>query len=723
MSESSYIGVRFGAFVITGEIGRGGMGVVYSARQERPNRSVALKVLDARFAADPSFVARFEREGELLAKMQSPHVVQVYEHGRIDDWLYLAMQRVPGGDLAAYLRERGPLPLALSADLTAQVASALADAHALGIIHRDVKPSNVLLSRTGSDLFAYLCDFGIAQEEQSELTQTGMLAGSVAFAAPERIEGRQASVRSDLYSLGCLFWILLSGNNPYQGSDLHVMEQHLSAPIPRLAGAGPGVDAANRVLASLLAKDPNRRPRSALDAVTELRALQRLLDGGEAGPQPTPAPYASLPPVPDPQPVDATHVAGTAPREADVKGLYDPTTVAVTQRRVPNPPRPVPAPAAAPPPARTARAGGPVKTLALTVAVVVAAAVLTGGGLWAFSSLFSGSKPAAAASFAITPTVETTTETPEPTNESSPPTRAAVAHLADKIHVKDGPHGIAINPGARLAFVANYKNDSVSVINLDSNTVVKQINVGHQPQSIAVDPASGLLLVGCDGVGVVQIYELQHYGMVGSVSTGEGPVRVTVHSSQKVAYAVAAGSSTMKVISLSSRKLIRAVPVGAKPRVIAVDERDQMAYVGHWDSNKVTVIDLNAQRKISVLRVGKNPNTIAIASEARLAFVGNYGDGENGGGSVSVIDLDHRSIRKTFDMDAGPSRVAVDEDAHVAYLTCLYARKVDVISFDTLTRVDRFSTANRPTGAAVDESTGKLYVTNFISNVVQVFQA
>ncbi|QLQ14623.1 MAG: hypothetical protein HZY73_01435 [Micropruina sp.] len=214
------------------------------------------------------------------------------------------------------------------------------------------------------------------------------------------------------------------------------------------------MDAANRVLASLLAKDPNRRPRSALDAVTELRALQRLLDGGEAGPQPTPAPYASLPPCPTPARRRHTR-RGHGPREADVKGLYDPTTVAVTQRRVPNPPRPVPAPAAVPPPARTARAGGPVKTLALTVAVVVAAAVLTGGGLWAFSSLFSGSKPAAAASFAITPTVETTTETPEPTNESSPPTRAAVAHLADKIHVKDGPHGIAINPGARLAFVAN----------------------------------------------------------------------------------------------------------------------------------------------------------------------------------------------------------------------------------------------------------------------------
>ena len=121
------------------------MGVVFSAVQRPLNRTVALKVLDPRFTNDPEFIARFTREGEVLARMNSPHVIQVFDHGRIGDCLYLAMQQVTGGDLAEYLQRNGPLPPSLAADLAAQVASALADAHALGIIHRDIKPSNCLL--------------------------------------------------------------------------------------------------------------------------------------------------------------------------------------------------------------------------------------------------------------------------------------------------------------------------------------------------------------------------------------------------------------------------------------------------------------------------------------------------------------------------------------------------------------------------------------------------
>lgn len=698
------VGDQFGAFLITGEIGHGGMGVVFSAVQQPLNRPVALKVLDPRFTNDPEFIARFTREGEVLARMNSPHVIQVFEHGRVGDCLYLAMQQVTGGDLADYLQRNGPLPPALAADLAAQVASALADAHAQGIIHRDIKPSNILLAKTGADLFAYLCDFGIAQSASQGVTRTGMLAGSLAFTAPERHEGRPADVRSDLYSLGCLLWCLLRGANPYAGTDFQVAQQHFTAPVPQVSGSGPVEVATNQVLASLMAKDPDQRPASAVEAVSALQALKRVAEthGDLTNTSTRLAPRVERPFVPG----------------AAVGGLTPATTVARAHpQQASRPDTPAPPPGPTP---QQKKPGSPGRTALIAAAIVVATALVGSGGLWAFSTLVT-SQPVTTA-VTSSPAVTAPEETEEP-SDTTEPTRGTVRDALDEVAVGRHPHGVAVNPGSRLAFVANYDDASVSVFNLDTNSVTRKIDVGKNPQSIVVDSASGLLLVGCDGVPAVQLYELQGYRLVGSVSTGKGPIRLAVHSGQKVAYAVAQGSSTMGVISLSSYKLIQTVKVGAQPRVIGVDERDQIAYIGHWNNNTVSVVDLNSQSKIADLKVGKDPNGIVLAPDARLGFVASYGNGKDGGGSVTVIDLDTRAVKKRINVDAGPSRLAVDEDAGAVYLTCLYARKINVISLSAPAVIDRFSTVRRPTGAAVDSSTGKLYVSSFDENVVQVFGA
>lgn len=722
MTDFPKVGELFGAFLITGEIGHGGMGVVFSAQQQPLNRAVALKVLDPRFSSDPSFVLRFTREGELLAQMDSPHVIQVYDHGRVGDCLYLAMQQVGGGDLAGFLRDNGPLTPGLAADITGQVASALADAHARGIIHRDIKPSNVLLTRTGADLFAYLCDFGIAQADQSGITQTGMFPGSLAFTAPERHEGRPADVRSDLYSLGCLLWTLLRGTTPYAGTEFQVAQQHFSAPVPQLPGNSPVEIATNQLLARLMAKDPAQRPASAVEVVTALRSLQRTAEADLYGSRT----YTTVPrEVPD----DATRVRSDLTRPSQPS--Y-PTTGLPAGAPPATPPYPAQQPYPAQPPTSAqpyAPQASPAsarrwqakrsRTPLVVVAVVAVAALVGGGGLWALSTLFSSAsntKPVVLAS-----SLEPSVSASQDASPGSGTSRGAARELTTQINIGGNPHGIAVNPGSRLAFVANYTDASVSVVNLDSNTVVRKIDVGANPQSVAVDPASGLLLVGCDGVPAVQIYDLQGYHLVGSVSTGKGPIRIAVHSSQKLAYAVAQGSSKMEVISLSSHKLIQTVDVGSQPRVVAVDERDQIAYIGHWGSNKLSVVDLNSQSRLNDLKVGRNANSIEVAPDARLAFVANFADGKDGGGSVSVIDLDTRSVKKSINVDAGPSRVAVDEAAGVAYVTCLYAGKVNVIDLTSLTVTDRFGTARRPTGAGVDSSTGNLFVTSFDAHVVQVF--
>ena len=701
MTDIPRVGDQFGAFRITDEIGRGGMGMVFAAVQLPLNRPVALKVLDPRLTTDVEFIGRFQREAELLARMNSPHVVQVYEHGRIGDCLYLVMQHIGGGDLARYLRRSGPLPLATALDLTGQIAAALADAHALGVIHRDIKPSNVLLARTGADLFAYLCDFGIAQSAQQGFTRAGTLAGTIEFTAPERHEGRPADARSDLYSLGCLLWCMVSGVNPYSGTDFQIAQQHFSAPVPQLASTGPVETAINRLLAAFMAKEPSQRPQSAVQAVADLRTVQRLAESMQDEPA-EPLTQLAQPRTPP-------------PREAE----QDVGVTTLASRPVYPPPPPPPPP----PPAPLARGRSMTRTVLITAAIVVATALVGGGGLWAFTMLSNGSASGAATGTPTAPPTNGAPPAPSVPSASAARAREPARELVDEIGVGSQPHGIAMDVESRRAFVANYGDGSVSVLNLETSSAVRKIKVGKNPQNVAVDSASGVLLVGCDGSHKVQIYDLHNYRLIGSINTGDGPIRLAIDSSNKVAYAVAQGQSTMQVISLTTHKVVRTIPVPANPRVIALDQKDQIAYVGHWASSTVSIIDLTTGYLVTDIRVGRNPNSIVIAAEARLALVASHGVTHGTRGSVSVIDLDSRSLRRTIKADPEPSRIVLDESAGVAYLTCLSAGKVNVIDLTSLEVVDRLNTSPRPTGALVDPVGGRLYVTSFDGNVVQVFSA
>lgn len=274
MSGQPQPGDVVGHYRIDSVLGVGGMGMVFAATDLRLNRQVAVKVMLAHVATSPTFLGRFQREASVLARLDSPHVISIYDHGEQDGWPYLVTQHAAGGDLGRLLREGGPLPPPLAFRVCAQVADALAAAHAVGVIHRDVKPANVLLRDRRTDrLHVFLCDFGVAHTETTGLTTAGAIAGTWNYLAPERASGERGTPASDLYSVGCLLFETLTGRPPYTGADVEVAMAHLQEPVPQLPGDDPLTHGVNEVLARSLAKDPAHRYGSAAEMRDALRAL------------------------------------------------------------------------------------------------------------------------------------------------------------------------------------------------------------------------------------------------------------------------------------------------------------------------------------------------------------------------------------------------------------------------------------------------------------------
>jgi CheY-like chemotaxis protein/predicted Ser/Thr protein kinase len=325
-SDDPRLGTVIAGYRIEERIGRGGMGVVYRAQHLNLQRRAAIKIIAPDLAESEGFRERFTREARIAAALQHPNIVTVYDAGEVDGLLYLAMQYIQGEDLAMMLRVEGRLRPYRAIDVCRQVASALDAAHASGLIHRDVKPANVLIEgRT-----AFLTDFGLTKRldgAQSQLTRAGDVVGTIHYVAPEQIEGRRVSARSDVYSLGCLLYHCLSGQVPFAlETDVAVIYAHLSEEPPKLSELRPelpeGLDA---VMAKALDKSPDRRFPSCGDMISAARAV---IDA--AGPlSETIPPRASQ--VAAPAPAEIRDAAEAARRPRVLLGGLDDQTRAVAR--------------------------------------------------------------------------------------------------------------------------------------------------------------------------------------------------------------------------------------------------------------------------------------------------------------------------------------------------------------------------------------------------------
>jgi serine/threonine protein kinase len=264
MSLDPRVGTELAGYRIESVIGRGGMGVVYLAEHLRLKRKVALKVLAPELAADERFRDRFMRESEIAASLDHPNVVTIHDAGEADGLLYLAMRYVQGRDLKTLIEQEGALAPDRVVSLIGQVASALDAAHTSGLIHRDVKSANILVTpgSMGHDQ-AYLTDFGLTKrpESVSGLTKTGQFLGSVEYAAPEQFEGKPLDARTDVYSLGCVLFECLTGRVPFEReSEASVMYAHLRDQTPKPTVVRPELPAGfDAVVSKAMAKAPGDR--------------------------------------------------------------------------------------------------------------------------------------------------------------------------------------------------------------------------------------------------------------------------------------------------------------------------------------------------------------------------------------------------------------------------------------------------------------------------------
>jgi serine/threonine protein kinase len=304
-------GSLLAGYRLEAQVGAGGMAVVYRAHDERLGRPVALKILAPAMAADRELQHRFIAESRAAAAVDDPHIIPVYEAGEANGVLFIAMRFIQGGDLWQVLKREHPLPPDRAAAFISPVASALDAAHRAGLVHRDVKPGNILVdARPDRPDHVYLSDFGISKRAVSMTgpTAAGQWVGTVDYAAPEQIRGLRLDGRADQYALACVTYQLLTGTVPFErDQDIAVVYAHLSEPPPLLSARRPGLPtAADEVLARAMAKDPEKRYASCREFADALRQALRLppyISHGSA---------ASGPPLAEVAVNEATAGVGTA---------------------------------------------------------------------------------------------------------------------------------------------------------------------------------------------------------------------------------------------------------------------------------------------------------------------------------------------------------------------------------------------------------------------------
>jgi serine/threonine-protein kinase len=707
---------RFGPYEVGELLGRGGMGEVHRAFDTRRNRHVALKRLPAELASDAQYQSRFRRESELAARLAEPHVIPIHDFGEIDGRLFIDMRLVAGADLDALLRDSGPLPADRAVMLLTQVAAALDAAHAEGLVHRDVKPSNVLV--TAGD-FAYLVDFGVARAvdgDQTALTTAGSTVGTLAYLAPERFSGL-GDHRVDVYALACVLFEILTGRRPFPATSLPaLLHAHLNLEPPRPSRERPGLPAAlDDVVARGMAKDPDARhpspgalaaaARAALGADTATVPAMAPPTGGTAvadGPTvladgPTvladgprvlrsahPARYGStvasprpVPPRPDPTVVAPGYLhAAAAPPVAPWAAAARPAGPAGTRRL----------PAAPPGAPRGRRRVLPV----LLVAVVLLGAAVVGGGVLLLGG--AGSP---------------TGDAPAPGAEAVAPAEPATAAGVTTVDLGAENEYVAFNPSAYTAYVTSSTEPSLKVID-SGYQLAAAVPVGSGPQRVTVSPDGSRAYVANLSGATVTVVDTATNTVAATIDTGESTTPSEVAVTPDGAYAYVTTARDVAVIETATNTITSriAFPTGSLTGAIAMLPDGSAALVGSGE-DAVSVVDLQAGTVSTTIDTGGGsvPEDIDVTPDGARAYVTNFT-----AGTVTVIDVATRAVETTIDTGATAHNAVIDPQGATLYVALSSPDAVAVIDVATGEITSRLAVRAIPKDVAVSPDGAALMV-------------
>ena len=633
------------------QLGQGGMAVVYRAHDARLNRRVALKLLAPTLAGDAGFRRRFAGESLAAAAVDDPHIIPVFEAGEAGGVLFIAMRYVGGGDVLSLVRREGPLPPPRVAAIISPVASALDAAHAAGLVHRDVKPANMLLDvRPGRPDHVYLSDFGLSKGSlaASGLTGTGHFIGTVDYISPEQIEGRPVDGRADQYALACAAFELLTGEPPFpREQGLAVIAAHLSAPPPSVSSRRPGLPGGvDEAFARALAKAPSDRFATCGDFAEALRAALGLpaYDAGSAdgpprrtptqvaAPSAVPAAVTPEPPAVTPEPAysgtpglatgdPAEPGAGTGPSPMDAwAATLDASRAAVLPREPGPPPGPEPVPGqsaagraapdeAVPGPDRTRglRPGKRVTGIAAAGAAVAAGAIIAAVIALRPAPAGTPTGPAAGPETAYVVSFGAGTVTP---------IDVATGRAGTPIQPGNDPWAIAITPDGKTAYLAGYTN-TVTPVNLATGSVGTPIQIGGTPgpNAIAITPDGKTAYVAGYGGTVTPInLATGRPGPAIQVNVGTGQKAIAITPDGTTAYVSNQTAGGVTPINLATGTAGTPIQVGGDLDTIAITPDGKTAYVGNWSGGTVTPIDLATGRVSTPIQVGRAPDAIEITS-------------------------------------------------------------------------------------------------------------
>jgi DNA-binding beta-propeller fold protein YncE len=620
-------GSLLGDFRVEHALGRGGMGIVYRATQVSLERPVALKVIAPELAGRDGFRERFVRESRLAASLDHPNVIPVYAAGEDDGVLYIAMRFVDGTDLGALISRAGSLDAARAAGIAAQVASALDAAHERGLVHRDVKPGNILVTSRGGGEHAYLTDFGLTKRVASDsgLTASGEWVGTLDYVAPEQVRGDPVDGRADIYSLGCVLFEALTGHVPYQReNELAKLWAHIADPAPSATDLVPETPAGLAAVAKrAMAKTPDDRfPTAGELGRAALQAAPAFGTGARAGADAAVTRSASL---------AKTRELGS-PREG--RGL------ASASRR------------------SRLIAGGAAGLAALAaIAVLVlgsgesddagglgSPAPSTAAGTVVGSPIGVGDSPSGVATGAGSVWVANSGE--ETVSRIDPRSRKPVG---PPIAVGEDPGAVAV--GAGSVWVANFGDGTLTRIDPRSNRPVgRPIAVGRGPTDVAVGRGRVWVATEVDGVvtvdartgrlrgapirvrsagslalagdvlwvadqldGTLRAVDTQTRAVLGDpVPIGDSPMDLAAGPNEL--WVSVAGERAIKRVTFGSGgRGVRTIRIGGRPEFLAL--RQGVLWVTDRDAESVVRLDVGSGAAVGdPIRVGEDPAGVAIAS-------------------------------------------------------------------------------------------------------------